>query len=79
MGSISARSPSSTIAPAARMELDLAFDLFTKGAIYSPRARSGLVCVFFFMIRTTFQYQYLGNPEQAEGEDRSDSNTVLQQ
>ncbi|KAG6335334.1 hypothetical protein ID866_3766 [Astraeus odoratus] len=42
VGTIAVKAPSSTMAPAARMELDLACDLFRKGAAQSPRARNGL-------------------------------------
>ncbi|KAH7887837.1 fungal-specific transcription factor domain-containing protein [Phlebopus sp. FC_14] len=42
VGTIATRAPSSTMAPAALVELDLALDLFRNGAMQSPRARSGL-------------------------------------
>ncbi|KAL4081790.1 fungal-specific transcription factor domain-containing protein [Scleroderma yunnanense] len=42
VGTIATRAPSSTMAPAARIELDLALNMFRNGAIQSPRARSGL-------------------------------------
>ncbi|KAF9247205.1 fungal-specific transcription factor domain-containing protein [Melanogaster broomeanus] len=42
VGSIATRAPSSTMAPAAQLELDLALNLFRIGAVVSPRARSGL-------------------------------------
>ncbi|KIM68627.1 hypothetical protein SCLCIDRAFT_13431 [Scleroderma citrinum Foug A] len=42
VGTIATRASSSTMAPAARMELDLAVDIFRNGATRSPRARSGL-------------------------------------
>ncbi|KAF8450408.1 fungal-specific transcription factor domain-containing protein [Boletus edulis BED1] len=42
VGTIATRSPSSTMAPAAQLELDLALNLFRSGAVVSPRAKSGL-------------------------------------
>ncbi|KIJ70190.1 hypothetical protein HYDPIDRAFT_78679 [Hydnomerulius pinastri MD-312] len=42
VGTIATRAPSSTMAPAAQLELDLALNLFRTGATQSPRARSGL-------------------------------------
>ncbi|KAF8842256.1 hypothetical protein BDN67DRAFT_989238 [Paxillus ammoniavirescens] len=42
VGTIATRAPSSTMAPAAQLELDLALNLFRNGALVSPRARSGL-------------------------------------
>ncbi|KAF9226456.1 hypothetical protein BS17DRAFT_748181 [Gyrodon lividus] len=42
VGTIATRAPSSTMAPAAQLELDLAVNLFRNGAVVSPRARSGL-------------------------------------
>ena len=43
VGSIAARAPSSTMAAAAQLEIDLALNLFRSGAVISPRAKSGLV------------------------------------
>jgi hypothetical protein len=43
VGCIVTRSPSSSMAPTAFIELGLACDLFEKGAKFSRRARSGLV------------------------------------
>ncbi|PPQ64700.1 hypothetical protein CVT24_008327 [Panaeolus cyanescens] len=45
VGCIVTRSPSSSMAPAAFIELGLACDLFQKGAIHSRRARSGLAII----------------------------------
>lgn len=45
VGCIVTRSPSSSMAPSAFIELGLACDLFEKGAMQSLRARSGLVRV----------------------------------
>ncbi|KIK99256.1 hypothetical protein PAXRUDRAFT_822949 [Paxillus rubicundulus Ve08.2h10] len=42
VGTIATRAPSSTMAPAAQLELELALNLFRNGALVSPRARSGL-------------------------------------
>jgi len=42
VGTIATRAPSSTMAPAAQLELDLALNLFRSGAVVSPRAKSGL-------------------------------------
>ncbi|KAH7922442.1 hypothetical protein BV22DRAFT_1037465 [Leucogyrophana mollusca] len=42
VGTIVTRAPSSTMAPAALIELDLAFDLFTRGSARSPRAAHGM-------------------------------------
>jgi hypothetical protein len=44
VGCIVTRSPSSSMASSAFIELGLACDLFEKGAVHSRRARSGLVC-----------------------------------
>ncbi|KAH0840035.1 hypothetical protein J3R83DRAFT_1002 [Lanmaoa asiatica] len=42
VGTIATRAPSSTMAPAAQLELDLALNLFRSGAVISPRAKCGL-------------------------------------
>ncbi|KAF8558874.1 hypothetical protein OG21DRAFT_1404117 [Imleria badia] len=42
VGTIVTRAQSSTMAPAAQLELDLALNLFRSGAVISPRAKSGL-------------------------------------
>jgi hypothetical protein len=44
VGSVVARSPASSMAPNAFIELGLVIDLFEKGAPQSLRARDGLVC-----------------------------------
>lgn len=43
VGTIATRAPSSTMGPAAQLELDLALNLFRSFAVVSPRAKSGLV------------------------------------
>lgn len=54
VGTIATRAPSSAIAPAAQLELDLALNLFRSGAAISPRAKSGLVgCDFAPMRRAS--------------------------
>ncbi|KAH7916204.1 fungal-specific transcription factor domain-containing protein [Hygrophoropsis aurantiaca] len=42
VGTIVTRAPSSTMAPAALIELDLAVDLFSRGSTQSPRAAHGM-------------------------------------
>lgn len=46
VGCIVTRSPSSSMAPSAFIELGLACDLFEKGAMHSRRARSGLAILY---------------------------------
>ncbi|KDR83850.1 hypothetical protein GALMADRAFT_1339423 [Galerina marginata CBS 339.88] len=46
VGCIVTRSPSSSMASSAFIELGLACDLFEKGAMHSPRARSGLAILY---------------------------------
>lgn len=43
VGTIATRAPSSTMAPAAQLELDLALNLFKSGAVIFPRAKFGMV------------------------------------
>ncbi|KAG9317567.1 hypothetical protein JVU11DRAFT_1775 [Chiua virens] len=66
VGTIITRSPSSTMAPAARLELDLALNLFKSGAAVSPRAKNGLAVLMHLKDKA----------EQAQGQlhsDRADS------
>ena len=60
VGSIVTRSPSSSMAPSAFIELGLACDLFEKGATQSLRIRSGLVRVWILSdasLFMSFQWQ----------------------
>jgi hypothetical protein len=58
VGTIATRAPSSAIAPAAQLELDLALNLFRSGAAISPRAKSGLAVLMHLKAKA----------EQAQGQ-----------
>ncbi|KAF8897440.1 fungal-specific transcription factor domain-containing protein [Infundibulicybe gibba] len=64
VGCIVTRSPSSSMAPSAFIELGLACDLFEKGAMYSRRARSGMAILFKLRERAFQVYSQFrsGNP-----------------
>ncbi|KAF8974208.1 fungal-specific transcription factor domain-containing protein [Flammula alnicola] len=76
VGCIVTRSPSSSMASSAFIELGLACDLFEKGAMHSLRARSGLAILYKMREKAFHIYSQFrtgnGNPSKVLSVDRPD-------
>ena len=77
VGSIVTRAPSSTMAPAAWEELNLAVDVFSRGSEGSRRARHGLVRITqYSSFSCVHLYELTGHPNEAQGKSLSSSRTI---
>lgn len=77
VGTIASRAPSSTMGPAAQLEVDLALNIFRNCATTSPRAKYGLVGYGSISMRVLLNDSNIGCFDAVENKGSTSTKAII--